>query len=104
MAGLACSEERPAGPPHSWPSSLPACVLDIGASMMSSRLTGTRAADLIGMGSGLPLSRLADRSCTRTRFARFRILIHTGHPGPCYDLYVGRSYARALWGWIGDAG
>lgn len=66
------------------------------------RLQGPGSRNLLSSGCGLNFSDQAFPAghCSRTRFASFPLLIHKPDDTDCFELYVDRSYAAALWNWL----
>jgi sarcosine oxidase subunit gamma len=75
---------------------------DLSDALVVLRLEGPGSRSVLSSGCGLNLS---DREfppghCARTRFAHLPLLIHRSTAAECFELYVDRSYAAALWNWF----
>jgi sarcosine oxidase subunit gamma len=82
-----------------------ATVTDLSASRAVIEITGRRARDLLGKGSGLDLHPRAfgPGSCAQTLFAKLPVIIDQLSAAPAYRLFVRRSAARWLTEWLIDA-
>ena len=69
-------------------------------------LAGAKARDLLSHGCSLDLHPrvFSPGQCAQTLLARLPIILHQREVAPSYDVYVARSLAEYLWGWITDAG
>lgn len=71
------------------------------------RLEGSAAPWLLRKHCGLdiPVERVVDPHCTRTRFAQASVLVHyyVNTSAPAYDVYIDRSLASYLWNLLADS-
>lgn len=82
-----------------------AAVTDLSHSRTVLRLTGPRTLELLAKGCALDLhrSKFPVGACAQGLLAQFGVLIHAVDGMPSLDLYVARSYALALWEWLGES-
>jgi sarcosine oxidase subunit gamma len=82
-----------------------AAVTDLSHSRTVLRLTGPRTPELLAKGCALDLhrSKFPVGTCAQGLLAPFGVLIHAVDETPSFDLYVARSYALALWEWLGES-
>jgi sarcosine oxidase subunit gamma len=84
---------------------LHAAVTDVSDARVVFRVSGPAARDLLAKGCSLDLH---DRvfgpgACAQTLLARIPVLLHRTGPGDDLDVYVPRSFAEHLRGWLADA-
>ncbi len=81
-----------------------AAVADLSHSRTVLRLSGPRTLDLLAKGCALDLhrSKFPVGACAQGLLAQFGVLLHAVDETPGIDLYVARSYALALWEWLGE--
>lgn len=69
------------------------------------RMEGPAAARVLAKGCAIDLHprRLLAGDCAQTNLGAIPVLIHAVDDGPCFDLFVARSYAVSAWQWLTDA-
>jgi sarcosine oxidase subunit gamma len=80
-------------------------VVDQSAGLSIYSLSGTLARDVLSKCCGLDLdaSRIMAGDCARTRLAHVSVVIDFIQAPDRFELYVPRSYARYVEGWLEDA-
>jgi sarcosine oxidase subunit gamma len=75
---------------------------DLSDALTLLRLEGPDAAQVLSASCGLSFHDDAFPAghCSRTRFAHLPLLIHRPDDSKCFELYIDRSYAQALWNWL----
>ena len=70
--------------------------------LLTLRLHGVGSRNLLSRGCGLNFSESAfpPGHCSKTRFAHLPLLIHRPEQSGCFELYIDRSHAGALWAWL----
>ena len=102
-AALACSLSEALGCAH-------AAVTDVTDARTVIRLTGNKARDLLAKGCSLDLHPrvFPTGAVAQSLLAKADVILHRiepleGEDGPVFDVYVARSFADYLWGWLEDA-
>lgn len=80
-------------------------TVDLSSSRVAFRLRHPRWCDVIAKGCGIDLAGAAfvERSYAFTKLAHFDVLLRARQAAGGCDLYVSRSYADSLGGWLKDA-
>jgi sarcosine oxidase, subunit gamma len=80
-------------------------AVDLSCGLKTLRVEGAATLEVLGKGCGLDLHPRSFPAghCTRTRFAQLAVIIECTDLKPCFELYVGRSYASYLKAWLADA-
>ena len=80
-------------------------AVDVSDAWSRFRIAGKAMLDLLAKGSTLDLDPrvFAEGSCALAAFAQLHTLLHRAHGAWHFDLYCGRSYARALHEWLIEA-
>ncbi len=92
-----------------------AAITEVGESRTCIRVSGPRARGLLQKGCPLDLhpSVFKAGACAQSILAKAGVTLHlfadenaaqAGAEGPVIDIYVLRSFAEYLWGWLEDAG
>ena len=82
-----------------------AAVVEVSEARAVIGLAGSRARDLLSHGCSLDLHprSFGPGRCAQTLLARVPIILDQRDASPSYDIYVHRSMAEYLWGWLEDA-
>ncbi|MFI4995147.1 MAG: sarcosine oxidase subunit gamma [Hyphomicrobiales bacterium] len=80
-------------------------AVDVSDAWSRFRIAGKAMLDLLAKGSTLDLDprAFAEGTCALAAFAQLHTLLHRAHGAWHFDLYCGRSYARALHEWLIEA-
>jgi sarcosine oxidase subunit gamma len=83
-----------------------AAVVEVSEARAVIGLAGPRARDVLSHGCSLDLHPRAfgPGRCAQTLLSRVPIILDQRDGAPSYDIYVHRSFAEHLWGWLEDAG
>ena len=83
-----------------------AAVVEVSEARAVIGLAGPKARDVLSHGCALDLHPRAfgPGQCAQTLLARLPVILHQRDAAPSYDVYVARSMAEYLWGWLEDAG
>lgn len=82
-----------------------ASVTDVSEARTVIGLSGPRARDTLAHGCSLDLHPRVFQPgfCAQTLLARMPVILHQKDVAPSYDIYIQRSLAEYLWGWLEDA-
>jgi len=82
-----------------------AAVTEVGAGRSVFAVSGERARSVLAKGCAIDLHPRAFGSgrCAQTLLAKAAVLLHQRTPEPAFDVYVARSYADYLRGWLDEA-